>query len=62
MNKLFPKNTAFINNIGSYWQIKGNDKQAVKYYKKALKLEPDDYAANRNMQIIERKQAQAKKK
>ena len=39
----------------------GNDKQAVKYYKKALKLDPDDYAAKRNLQIIERKQAAAKK-
>jgi hypothetical protein len=62
MNKLFPKNPVFINNIGSYWQVaKGNDKQAAKYYKKALKLDPDDYAATRNLQIIERKQAAAKK-
>ena len=63
MSKLFPKNPVFIDNIGSYWQVaKGNDRQAVKFYKKALKLNPDDYAAKRNMQIIERKQAQAKKK
>lgn len=63
MSKLYPKNPVFIDNIGSYWQVaKGNDKQALKYYKKALKIEPDDYAANRNIQIIERKQALAKKK
>ena len=63
MNKLFPKNPAFIDNIGSYWMVvKGNDKQAAKFYKKALKLDPQDYAATRNMQIIERRQAQAKKK
>ena len=62
MNKLYPKNPVFIDNIGSWWQVvKGNDKQAVKYYKKALKLDPDDYAAKRNLQIIERKQASAKK-
>lgn len=62
MNKLYPKNPVFIDNIGSWWQVvKGNDKQAVKYYKKALKLDPDDYAAKRNLQIIERKQAAAKK-
>ena len=63
MNKLFPKNPAFIDNIGSYWMVvKGNDKQAAKFYKKALKLDPQDYAATRNMQIIERRQALAKKK
>ena len=57
MNKLYPKNPAFLDNIGSYWQVaRNNDKQAVKYYKKALKLDPDDYAATRNLQIIERKQ------
>lgn len=62
MNKLYPKNPVFVDNIGSYWQVaKNNDKQAVKYYKKALKLNPDDYAATRNLQIIERKQAAAKK-
>lgn len=62
MSKRYPKNPAFLDNIGSYWQVaKGNDKQAVKYYKKALKLDPDDYAAKRNLQIIEKKQAAAKK-
>ncbi|MCR4859654.1 MAG: hypothetical protein K5910_03205 [Bacteroidales bacterium] len=63
MSKLYPKNTAFINNMGSYWQVaQGNDKQATKYYKKALKIDPDDYAAKRNLQIIEKKQQNRKKK
>ena len=63
MNKLFPRNPVFIDNIGSYWQAAmGNDKQAIKYYKKALKIDPDDYAAKRNLQIIEKKQAAQKKK
>ncbi len=63
MSKQFPKNPLFIDNIGSYWQAaRGNDKQAAKYYKKALKIDPEDYAATRNLQIIERKKAQAKKK
>lgn len=63
MNKLFPKNPVFVDNLGSYQLIvKENDKQAAKYYKKALKLDPDDYAAKTNLQIIERKKAQAKKK
>ena len=63
MNKLFPQNPAFLDNIGSFWQVaKGNDKQAAKYYKKALKLDPGDYAATRNLQIIEKKQQASKKK
>ncbi len=63
MNKLFPKNPVFLDNLGSYeLVVKGNDKQAAKYYKKALKLDPDDYAAKTNLQIIERKKAQAKRK
>lgn len=54
MNKLYPKNATFISNMGAYWQVyKLNDKQAQKYYKKALKLEPDNYAAAKNMKIIE---------
>ena len=62
MNKLFPKNPVFIDNLGSYQQVvRQNDKQAAKYYKKALKLNPDDYAATTNLQIIERKKSQAKK-
>ena len=62
LSKRYPQNPVFIDNIGSYWQVaRGNDKQAVKYYKKALKLDPDDYAATRNLQIIEKKQAAAKK-
>lgn len=62
MNKLFPKNPVFLDNLGSYeLVVKGNDKQAAKYYKKALKLDPDDYAATSNLQIIERKKAQAKR-
>ena len=63
MNKLFPKNPVFLDNLGSYeLVVKENYKQAAKYYKKALKLDPDDYAATSNLQLIERKQAQSKKK
>ena len=63
MNKLFPKNPVFLDNLGSYeLVVKENYKQAAKYYKKALKLDPDDYAATSNLQLIERRQAQAKKK
>ena len=63
MNKLFPKNPVFLDNLGSYELVVKEDyKQAAKYYKKALKLDPDDYAATSNLQLIERKQAQSKKK
>ena len=62
LSKRYPKNPAFIDNIGSYWQVaKGNDKQAAKFYKKALKIDPNDYAATRNLQIIEKKQSATKK-
>ena len=63
MSKQYPKNPVFVGNIGSYWQVaRGDDKQAAKFYKKALKLDPDDYAAKRNLQIIERRKAAAGKK
>ena len=63
MNKLYPKNPVFLDNIGSWWRAaQGDDKQAAKYYQKALKLDPDDYAATQNLRLIERKQAAAKKK
>lgn len=53
MNKLYPSNTVFIDNIGTYYQVaQHNDKKAVKYYKKALKIDPEDYAALTNMRII----------
>ena len=63
MHKLFPRNPVFIDNLGSYWQVaKENDKQATKFYKQALKIDPEDYAANRNLKIIERTKAQGTKK
>ncbi len=63
MNKLYPKNPVYLDNIGSYWLVvKEDDKQAAKYYKKALKLSPDDYAAQSNLQLIERRKAAAKGK
>ena len=63
MSKQYPKNAVFVANIGSYWQVaRKNPKQAVKYYKKALKIDPDDYAAGQNLKIVERQLAQARKK
>lgn len=55
MNKLYPKNTAFIDNIGSYWLVsEKNYKKAISFYKKALKLDPEDVAAIRNKKLAER--------
>lgn len=62
MSKLYPKNPSFVGNIGSYWFVgKGNYKKAQSFYKKALKLDPEDVAAKRNMKILERKMAEGKK-
>lgn len=62
MNKLYPRNTVFIDNLGSYWQVaEKNNRKALKYYRKALKIDPQDYAANKNISIIERSQQKKKK-
>ena len=58
MAKLYPKNSVYVSNMGTYWLIaKENQKKAQTYYKKALKLDPDDYAATRNMKIIQLSQS-----
>ena len=52
MNKLFPKRTEFIDNIGTYWLVAEKDsKQALKWYKKALKINSEDEVAQKNMRI-----------
>lgn len=63
MCKYQPRNTVFINNLGSYYSLaKKNDKTALKYYKKSLKVNPDDEIAAKNIEIINRRLAAAKKK
>jgi len=60
--KFYPKNPLFQNNLGAYWQVvQGNDKKAAKYYKKALKLDPEDSAAKTNLAIIEKNKTKNKK-
>lgn len=57
MNKLYPKETVFIDNLGSYWQVvRGDNRKAIRYYKQALKINPEDYAATTNLRIIEKTQ------
>lgn len=55
MNKKFPKNPAFLDNLGSYQLVCAkNPKKAISYYKKALKLDPDDAVASANMKLAQR--------
>ena len=55
MLKINPKSALFLNNMGAYWQVvRRDDKKAAKYYKKVLKINPDDAAAKANMALIER--------
>lgn len=61
MSELYPDNTEFVNNIGSYYLIAENDvKTAFKYYNKVLKKKPDDYTAIKNCILAARRQKNVK--
>ena len=56
MSQIFPDNTDFLNNMGSYHMIVKKDyKTAWKYYSKVLKKNPEDYTAIKNSAIVSRK-------
>lgn len=56
MNGYYKKDADFIGNIGSYYLVAAQDyKMALKYYDKALKLQPDNKALVRNALIASRK-------
>lgn len=62
-SKLFPKDVNFLNDLGAYYMVaKNNPKKAITYYKKVLKLNPDDQAAVKNIKTAEKKINAAKKK
>ena len=57
----YPKNTDFLNNVGSYYLVVKKDyKTAMKYYGKTLKLDPDNYAAIKNCVLAARKSGNSK--
>lgn len=58
MNKLYPKEIIFINNQGAYWQAaKKDNKKALRFYKRALRLDPEDFVATSNIRLIESSQS-----
>ena len=56
MLQLYPDNTGFLSNIGSYHMLANGDyKTALKYYSKVLRKKPDDYTAIKNSALAARK-------
>ncbi len=52
-----PKSTLFLTNVGTYYLIaKDDNKKALKYYRKVLKLDPENYTAVKNCIILARKE------
>lgn len=61
MSKLYPKNTAFLSNLGSYWLVaQKNNKKALKCYSQVLKVDPRNYAAIKNCVLLARKSKDVK--
>lgn len=55
MVRYYPKNTAFMTNIGSYYLVcKHDSKNALKIYNKVLKKNPDDYSTIKNCVLLAR--------
>ena len=56
-----PKNPVFLTNMGTYdFVVTGDYKSAWKYYRKALKISPDDYSALKNCVLLARRQKNEK--
>lgn len=61
MLKYLPKNTVFMNNLGSYnFVVKQDYKTARKYYDKVIKMEPGNYNAIKNSVLMARRQKSVK--
>jgi len=61
MSKLYPKNTVFLSNLGSYWLVaQKNNNKALSCYGKVLKVDPKNYAAIKNCVLLARKSKNVK--
>lgn len=61
MLKYSPNNTLFLTNLGTYHFVARKDnKTAMKYYSKVLKLEPDNYTAIKNSVLMARRDKNVK--
>ncbi len=61
MLKYSKNNVSFLDNMGTYYLVvKNNEKQALKYYRKSLKIDPQDSTAIKNIALIEKRAAAGK--
>ncbi|MBO4670752.1 MAG: hypothetical protein J5640_02780 [Bacteroidales bacterium] len=61
MLKIYPENTDFLSNLGSYWLVyKQKPRTALKWYNKVLKINPKDYTAAKNCVILARSEKDKK--
>ena len=61
MNGYYPRNTGFLNNLGSYYLVyKEDGKTALKYYGKVFKIDPKDYVAAKNCVLLSRRNKDVK--
>ena len=61
MNRYYPDNTVFLDNLGSYYFVAAKDnKTALKYYGKVLKIKPSDLTAIKSCILLYRREGNHK--